>query len=567
MNRKNITILLALAINSLASASCQTTCSSISKNLWQPRSLESYGFHDLMMLKTMYTTDSDRQEWQGTFGFTSTYMQSTGKACGKLGSMPFWSGTNTMTYGTNDGLSDFDVYQIGMGDVVGQGTITLTPKVTHVGGELLLHFTHDKENRGFFFIMKAPISAISVNAQLHEKVAGPNVEANTATNDTWLSYPSPSNRYNTLTQALQGGSTSANGIVINDISQTPIALKNGRFSPCKLTTVRLGDFSTTIGYNLYGSKNGFLNLGFKFTAPTSNASQAKYVLEPIAGRAGLWGVGGEMIGHYKLWANKSETRSLDFWMNGEVLHLAPGRRPAFRSFDLKQNGPGSKYLLLQNYFNANTSSIPSYITPAINVTTMPVISKFAVEGNISVLLDYHEKNWNIALGGEFWGRSKECLSIDCCNLVNSNSVNLNNFAVLGRQISDDARNVPTTSSLSLHLCEPLARINKSQPRALGTYTPPAIPLYPTASQIPAGVENAALSVNRIPANLNDALDIAGAAASRALSGSIFGQLGYTWKEHRYNPNFSIFASSEIAPNCNNSAINLWSAGVQGSINF
>ncbi len=40
---------------------------------------------------------------------------------------------------------------------------------------------------------------------------------------------------------------------------------------------------------------------------------------------------------------------LNFCWQAELLHLIPGRSFNFRSFDLKKNGPGSKYLLLQNY--------------------------------------------------------------------------------------------------------------------------------------------------------------------------------------------------------------------------
>ena len=118
-----------------------------------------------------------------------------------------------------------------------------------------------------------------------------------------------------------------------------------------------------------------------------------------------------------------------FWQ-GEVEHLTHGRTPNMRSFDLKQNGPGSKYLLAENYrasyanlspdpaisSTANPNSevfIPSFaLTPVINFTTLPVFSNFSAEGAFAMMLDFAFDNWNIAVGGEFWGRSREKLCID-----------------------------------------------------------------------------------------------------------------------------------------------------------
>src|SRR5690606_8910390 len=107
-------------------------------------------------------------------------------------------------------------------------------------------------------------------------------------------------------------------------------------------------------------------------------------------------------------------------------------------------------------------------------------------------------------------------SIDDCNLVKQFSANLNDFAVLGRQVSEDDRSISNNDSvLVLHLCEPAARINRSEDRVIGVGVPTAPLTYPTS--LPAGVKDARLAANRIPANINEALDINGAAAGRAMT--------------------------------------------------
>ncbi|MCX5923092.1 MAG: hypothetical protein NTU89_00845 [Candidatus Dependentiae bacterium] len=603
-------------------ASCDTGCAQ-SQNLWQPHAFSAYSSRDMMMKKSMYDTQSARDEWFGTFVLAPEYMSSFGQKCGScknLGALPFWSGTNSMTYGTNDGESNLDAYQLGMGNVVGQGTITISPKVMHVGTDMMLHFKHKKDERGLWFTLKAPIGAMSVNTKVTETIAPNNGgfkgtdltatgdymtgttyqnTADGAVDTAFLSYPAVGNRYNSMTEAFAGGET--NEGAVNSSLHKPIQLEFARIiGCCKNVAIRIGDASAALGYTCWANDKGFVDLGVKVSCPTGNVPTAKYALEPIFGRAGHWGLGAESTAHYKAWENEKGTTSVDLWLEGEVLHLFSGRKPSLRTFDLKQNGAGSKYMLLQHYAtqdkavasttptggtdNVNlTGFTPSFITAAANVTTMPVISKFAVEGSVALMADLHHNDWNLSIGGEFWGRSRECLSIDACNAVRLNVPNLNDYAVLGRQISEDSRNFVATTAANrvrnLYLCEPLAKISKSQQTQLAssdvTGIVPGTSVFPLnsdlsaypATPLPTGIVDARVATNRIPAALDEALDIAGAAARRAYTGKLFGQIGYTWNDNRYTPNVALTGSAEFAPANNNTAINLWSVGIIGALNF
>lgn len=557
-----------VSCNSCCFKNCNTCCAT-SINLWQPHAFSAYSSRDIIQKRTFYTTVAEREEWNGMLSVAFEYMQNFGgkcNSCKNLGARPFWSGTNEMTYGTNNGESDVDAYQFGMGDVVGQGAIQLNPRVQHVGADFMLHFAQYKDCRGFVFTLQAPLGAMMINPRVNEMVASPDEVPDLA----WLLYPAPAGRYQTLTSAWQGGQAECNTGLLESSRYKQIALVSGRIASCKQTVVRLADLSAMIGYKVYGSDRGFVDIGFKVSCPTGNVPLAVNLLEPIFGRAGLWGVGGQVTSRYQVWECQDRDMSLDFWFEGEALHLFSGRRPSWRSFDLALNGPGSKYLLLQFYAPGNPSTqnptgrIPSFITPAVNVTTMPVISKFAVEGSAAASFDLHKGNWNVMLGGEVWGRSRECLSLDFCNIVKYRSANLNDFAVLGRQISEDDRSISNNDFiLVLALAEPLARINRSQDRVLGVGIPPSTLTYP--SSLPEGVVDARLPENRIPADLNEALDIAGAAAGRAITGKLFTQFGYTFNEHRYTPNISLFTGVEFSRD--NNAVSLWSVGTQASINF
>ena len=549
--------LISAASDGNSCNACSSNCASaISQNLWQPRAFSGYSSLNLIQIKDAYDKElfEDETGKNPVFYMTTAaqYMQSFGSSCKGLGAMPFWSGTNTMTIGTNDGNSDVDAYQFGMGDVTTPGSITLSPYVQHTGVDFMFYYMQHKIGRGVVAKVNAPLGAMRIQTNLCEN---PALLSDTADLAWTPPYPAVPNRPQTLTAAFQGGSVSNNELLSQVLH--PIALYKGRISCCSLSAVRLADLSFTVGYNCVNEDRGFLMIGFKTTCPTGNVPTGNYIFEPVFGRAGHWGVGGELSASVKCYEHDCSRLSL--WAQGEILHLLNGRMPTFRSFDLKQNGKGSKYMLLQYYAAENpdltatpsnpTGRVASFITQAVNVTTFPVLSDFGVEGSFALMLNYETGNWNAGIGGEVWGRTAEHLSIDFCNSLNYGMVNLNDYAVLGRQIS---KNNETGDLLSY--CEPLATINQSQNRVL------------TAGQYTNTIKDARVAANRIPADVTEALDICGAAAPRAVTGKIFGEIGYTWKEECHNSNLSFFGGAEFT-DAHSNMINLWSVGVKYSFVF
>jgi hypothetical protein len=521
------------------------TGKAISKNTFLPRAFSSSSSREIIMRKPMYD-DPIRDDWNGILTTAVEFSQNFGCNSDKnLGTMPFWSGSNVMTVGTNDGQSDLDAWQFGMGNVASVGSIKLNPRVQQAGADLMLHFMQHLNSPGFYFKIKAPIGAMMIDPKMSMPVVVPSSSAT----GLWSMYPAPDNRPATIAAAFAGGEATCKAF--DGSFSNNVRLEYGKVSVCKSTVFRFADVSFSLGANVVKSEKAILGIGFKASAPTGNVAQAVEMLEPIFGHGGYWGVGGEVFGYYKLYEN-DEDFILNLHWQGEVSHLAPGRT-SYRSFDLKQNGLGSKYLLLEYYHqNAAGAYVPGgFITQAINITTLPVISKFSVEGSLALMIDGQCRNWDLGLGGEVWGRSCEQLSINTCKAIkNINAVNFNDFVVLGRQ-----RSGLTTGGAIRNLSEPLAFINKSQDQ-----------LTSGISAETATIKDATLSVNRIPINIDDALDVAGAAASRALTGKVFANLGYGWKEHNYQPHVSVFGSAEFTGS-NNNALNMWAVGLQGSLNF
>ncbi len=601
-NLKLLTLCLSMLCSSYALAessasSCSNSCN-VSKTTWLPRSFVSYLENDLFDTADIFYKDKNRCEPVIQTSFYTQYMQSFGGSCKSdcknLGAMPFWSGTNTLTVGNNDGRAQLDAYQLGLGNVITNsdgiaGTITLNPKVQHFGTDMLLHYVHKPDQRSFYFKIHAPLGAMKITPHLTSTVIQPDDELNftqvtsdpnsTTIDYQFLQYPVPARRQQSITEAFFGGVYDQK--VFTGNLAKPVHLRKSRIAPASQTIIRLGDITASVGYNVFVHEKGFVGVAFKASMPTGNVPTANYALEPIFGRAGLWGVGLETSGVYKVWGDYSD-RTLDLVLQAEILHLIPGRTPNYRTFDLKKNGPGSKYMLVQyyigNYNIANTATTgttevetPQYLRQVADITTIPVVSKIAVEGSIALMLQGHIRDWNASLGAEFWGRSHECLDIDFVSAVDQRYQSLNDFAVLGRQVSAYQINgqgtLPTVndSTVNGYYCEPAATISKSQD-AVTLVGNPAIGGVTEPATLPAGIADARISSNRIPANVYDALDIAGAAASSVMTGKIFGTVGYTWSEHCHKPSLNLIAGAEFTSNTSN-AVQLWNVGLQGSLQF
>ena len=528
--------------SSVSSSNCNT-CGPISKNLWQPHAFSNYASQEILIMKGLDLAKKS-DSWLNRVGFTTEYMNSFDNGNGHgLGAMPFWSGTSTMTIGNNDGKADLDAYQFGMGDVyvdpttgVG-GKITFSPNIQHVGSEFLWYGMQNKDKYGVYAKFKVPLGAMIVTSNVCEDQAKEKL-------NIIPGYHSPYHYYPNLTEALQSGT----------YLNKPVYY-HGKLAGFKQTQIRLGDITVALGMNLMDDNNKLLGIGAKLSCPTGNVPLAKYMLEPIFGRAGHWGVGAELFGQYTYELNSTDCqkeRSIRLWVQGEAMHLFNGRT-GWRSFDLKANGKGSKYLLLQRYdVKAKGDDIVAAATdPAINMTTLPVVSSFDIEGNFALSIDFIKDNWNISAIGEFWGRSKEQLGIHCFtqDFLNNQAddYNLNDYAVIGRQVMNK-EGAP-------FWCEPKAKINESQ----NAYDDTKLP-------VPAGIVNATVSTNRIPSDYNEALDICGAQAQKIMTGKILAELGYTWKDNCRIPKISIFGGSELSGN-NSNWTRLWSVGLQASMQF
>ena len=307
--------------------SCDATCS-ISKNTWLPRSFSSYQNHDLFQMK--HTRPSENRYGKLNISFFTEYMQNFGgkcNSCKNLGAMPFWSGTNQLTVGNNDGRAQLDAYQLGLGDVITDengigGVIQLDPRVQIIGTDMMMYWVERATEHSFYFRLHAPVGGIRIAPRLTEVVpVVPNDQVSFTQTPSgggdafeyqFLDYPTPSRRYATISDALYGGD-GCSGDLDGYLGKT-IKLYYGRVGAGSQAIIRLADMAATLGYNVYADEKGWAGFGFKVSFPTGNVPQALYMLEPIFGRAGLWGYGVEVTGSYQFWENESGNRRINAFL-------------------------------------------------------------------------------------------------------------------------------------------------------------------------------------------------------------------------------------------------------------
>lgn len=525
---------------------CKTGCTT-SQNLWQPHAFSVSSSREILLQKPAWTNPTDDEGWFGTFGVGFDFMRNFGEAkdccedtkgcCRSLGAMPFWAADNSneMTLGDNSGAFDLDAYQMGLGPVTTNGTVRLTPKVTVAGGTFFAFAGASRTETGFFGKVHGSVGIMKIDPRLsfEDSVTPVNYPAGALSESETETVPAP---YANIKEAFAGGKS------IGFLQP----MKYGKIDCVQSTSAKFGDIAIAVGYNVYADETKHLGLAVRFSAPTGNKAEAEFALEPIWGRNGHWGAGGELMGHWRAWESDTDDAHLDFWLEATAEHLF--RSNHRRSFDLKANGRGSKYLLLGKYTGGVNGVFQNSIENAVNVTTLPVESTFSIEGNFALMADYHWDCWSVGLGYEGWGRSCEDLKIDCA----CSSVNLNDYAVLGRQTPDGINQ--TTLS---HLSEPEAQIGKSQDR---------VNTAATTDPLPAGIVSALNGANRISEDLDTALDISGQRAHEAFTSKVFAQIAYTWKDSDYNPYLGISGGAEWSHK-DNSATNMWNIGAQGGFAF
>lgn len=185
--------------------------------------------------------------------------------------------------------------------------------------------------------------------------------------------------------------------------------------------VRVSDLTASLGYTFLLGNWYHMGLAIRGAAPTGTLRTSEFLFEPIIGNDHHWELGGDFTSHIDFWCDREQDRRIGWYLDAHATHLFGSKQK--RSFDMKNNGSGSRYILLEK-MAAPTVGLDLGVTPdnvpatiqyqgrlinAINITTLEATINVAVQADIVTKFAYQHKNFEWDLGYSFWVRSKETL--------------------------------------------------------------------------------------------------------------------------------------------------------------
>ncbi len=446
----------------------------------------------------------------GSLAITPFYSQTYNEK--ELGTWFFFNGTNTMRF-ANAGLGDVFARNFFLNDDF-DGAVTANPRVRNFVADINFFLGLDEWVRGLYFRIDVPVNWTSWDMRL--------TETNTTRGTTVLI---PANKLGNGAAA-----PSPNASIINawkgkalDTANFPDLKQEMRFARIdgKQTKASVADINFTLGYDFICNECSHLGLNVQIVAPTGTRPDAEFVFEPISGNGRHVEVGGGVSGHFELWNNGCD-QSFGIFFEGFANHMFRAKQK--RTFDLKANGIGSRYLLIKRFAN---NMYANEVLFGPNVLTRDISVRIDIHGEGAFMFDYQHCGFTFDVGYNIWGRTPEKISI-------TQNIEPNTFGVQG--------NTDTTGGTASNT-QSLSTIN-------GTFAP--------GTQTGTGGDLVFLRT--------EDLNVESAEHPGAISHKIFTHLGYTWENCDYLPYVGIGGEVEFSGRSNR-AFDQWGAWVKGGFTF
>lgn len=442
-----------------------------------------------------------------------------------LGAAALWSGSDRMnvTLSSTQPTAPNDATWLS-GDQLGLGYNTykvdgymeLDPISYQTGASFLLGLEAVSSNdMEFFAQVNIPVGVAVTDLQLTSDVERGDIGYEEIFNQFEMLPKDNSTAYgpHSLVQAFKGGNT---------IGTDYIGLKYGKIDGRQSTGVQLGDVKMSLGMNLVHNEDVCWGIAARGVAPLGNVANGEYIQAPIFGNGGYWHAGLQTMGHFVLWNNNESELRLNF--DAWAVHLFANKKGK-RSFDTITNGNGSKYLLVADYVGADSDAYvgasgeaaPGGIQNLINFSTLKVNSSFAAEFDALVAFSLISEGFTFDLGYEFWGRTKEKLSL-------IDTFDNQRFAILGQQRIFSGGE----AGIGNNWCEPAAKMGK---------------LQTTNDNGSETILNATVAANRIAST---DLDIVKATAPAVYTSTAFANAQYQWDTKHFTPHVGLHASWEFS---------------------
>ncbi len=216
-----------------------------------------------------------------------------------------------------------------------------------------------------------------------------------------------------------------------------------------------GDLTFKLGYDSpHFNKDGIsLTTYVGLVLPTSNKAKAVYVFEPILGNGSHAALQLGSHGQVELSNYKNGVLWMSWSMQAEYLFQNAQKR----SFDLKRNGPWSRYLSLSA--NETQRQIGNWASRdfGINLLTLDAKVTPGYQSTLTTALSYKGKRWNATLGYATHIRHKETIMLKRPwkegPMVTANATaipdNINPFHGIGTELDGVESNADDDAAASL----------------------------------------------------------------------------------------------------------------------
>lgn len=509
MNKLFRSLFVALLACGITHASEHTSNDVFGKTFFEQRS-QGHNLARWMAGQGHHIHLCDTDCMNGSLSITPHYFQTFNEK--EIGRWFFFNGTDSMTFGPA-GQPDVDVFarNFFLNDDF-FGTVKAKPRVQNFALDINFYLGLDEWVRGLYFRMDIPINWTSWNMDLDETTTmkGTEIAANRLGNPVATASPQ-----NSIIEAWRGN-TSGGTNFPHLKEQMKFAKIDG-----KKEKTGVADITFVLGYDFLCNECSHFGFNARVIVPTGTRPDAEFVFEPVLGNGRHVEAGAGVSGHYELWNNGCD-QTFGIFFEGNVYHMFRARQR--RTFDLKNNGIGSRYLLFKKF---DGSAMPAYADEVVfgpNVMTRDIRVKNDIHGEVAVMFDYQRCGITFDVGYNLWGRSRDKITL-------VEDIPLNTFGVQGDTVTNMGGGTENNT--------------QSMSNIKGEFLPAIADLVTITK---------------------DDFDIESAEHPGAVSHKIFTHIAYTWVNCDYLPYVGIGGEVEFSGR-RNRAFDQWGAWIKGGFTF
>jgi hypothetical protein len=494
-----------------------------------------------------------------------------------------FSGSRAASRGTDDILADYFGLPADFKSVV-----SFCPRVRNIVADLFVHFNFDHWIEGLYASLQLPIVHTKWNMNLQERIdaAGSSAIFHPA---GYLSNSrlTPDIGVKNVATFFQGNSTF--GDMRDPLSYGCICGEQ------QLTGV--AELRGILGYNVLNKTDGKLGIEFHVAAPTGSRAQGTYLFEPMIGNGKHWEIGAALRGFLRMWEDQYADSYWALAGHLSVIHLCKARQK--RSFDFMVNGPGSRYMLIEELgLPVNNLNVPSgtaapnqyqsRLFTAINKTTLDAQISIPAQVDFVLKAEYHSGGFGAEIGYNLWFSMAEKLV--CRQLFDEGKYAIKGDAmVYGFDLLEDQDEADVEIPTALNTSQSKATLHAGQGATnlvvgdeFENFNVDAINIaFDKGNNILQNLTEAdsqaiysraaqqARSSNP-PIILKDTdLNNCSALSPKAISHKLFAHLGYAWEDCKVAPYVGAGAEVEIACICfnSNSALSQWGLWIKAGISY